>query len=138
MFHFRLTRQENNVSFSLDPPEIISPTNVLPGEAVFLSVNPESDDIIIEGNKAANSYVYTDNNYGWLDYEIQQIPSAGSWSNILEDVVETTYVLKYKSMSSNFTNASPDYTELTIEVIPEPCSLLFIVLFFINYYRKLS
>ena len=119
---------ENNVSFSLDPPEIISPTNVFSGESVFLSFNPESDDIIIEGNKAANSYVYTDNNYGWSDYEILQIPSAGSWSNILEDVVETTYVLKYKSMSSNFTNASPDYTELTIEVIPEPGAIILFVL----------
>jgi len=116
---------ENNVSFSMIPPEIISPTNIFSGESGFIVFDSPEQNIIIEGYKNSNSYVYLEDNFQWTDVDVYQDSSAASWSNIIYNVQETNYILKFKSMNSNFTNASIDYTELTIEVIPEPMGIIF-------------
>jgi hypothetical protein len=110
---------ENDVSFSMTPPEIISPTNISSGESGFIVFDSPEQNIIIEGYKNSDSYVYLEEDFQWTDVDILQNSSQISWSNILYNVQETNYILKFKSMNSNFTNASKDYTELTIEVIPE-------------------
>jgi len=111
---------ENNVSFSLNPPEIISPTNISPGESGVMVFDSTDHNIIIQGSKEPNSYVYLKEDFDWSDADVYQGASDVSWSNILYDVQATNYILKFKSISSDFTNASADYTELKIEVLPEP------------------
>ena len=112
---------ENEVSFSMTAPEIISPTNVSPGESGVIVFDSPDQDVIIEGYKNSNSLVYLEENFNWADDNILQNSSGTSWSNFLYNIQEeTSYTLNFKSMNSNFTNASPDSTEITIEVIPEP------------------
>jgi len=112
---------ENDVSFSMTAPEIISPTNISSGESGVIVFDSPGQDVIIEGYKNSGSLVYLEENLNWADDNILQNSAGSSWSNILYNIQEeTSYTLNFKSMNSNFTNASPDSTELIIEVIPEP------------------
>ena len=112
---------ENDVSFSMTPPEIISPTNISPGETGTIILESAGEDIIIEGYKNSDSFVYIEEDFNWENNNVLQSSTDTSWSNIIYNAQEKTYLLTYKVMDDSFTNASVISTELTIEVIPEPC-----------------